>query len=69
MLAILKTYANKGNNLSVVFSYEAKVEGGATFSLFSGSEAITVDFTHEDLATLAGLFNEARYATETPLQF
>ncbi|MYX26025.1 hypothetical protein GTY75_04965 [Streptomyces sp. SID8381] len=64
MLATLKTYGSKDRSLSFIVSYSADAAKDSTvaFSLFTKSDGVTVDLVPEDLAALADVLSEARYA-------
>ncbi|MFD4608305.1 hypothetical protein ACFWOT_09335 [Streptomyces sp. NPDC058440] len=67
MIATLKTYAAEGRKVSFILSYSTKPESGATLSVFTEVDGLTVELSREDLVALSDLAAEARYAA--PNQF
>lgn len=61
MLATLKTYGNKETKVSFIISYSTDGKG-ATFSLFSADDGLTVELTSADLRALSQAVSEAQYA-------
>lgn len=61
MLSTLKTYANKDTNVSFLLSF-AQDGKGATFSLFKGSQGVTVELAPADVKALNEAISTAYYA-------